>query len=165
MKRIIFIIATLFTSLTLSAQIEYIGNYVDNSWLNNNFGRDYKIVSGEYNENGYIINGRIVINNRMELCTSRNGRCDTITIEEVFSDPSEIQRNAEWFFIDNQCSIISRNIHDGFNEKDFFDLSYKGEHVVGIRLITLTARAHGSYNSYGEYFPSYYRKRIIATGL
>ena len=134
-------------------------------WLRNNFGSSYTIVTGHFDrETGYLISGKVGIKT-MTLETSRNGKCNFISIESDISMPQQIQDDAERFFENNGCSRIQKNIQDGINDDGFYKLEFEGEKRSGFHTIFLRAAALGSYNGFGKYFPTYYRKTIHCPGL
>ena len=165
MRYSISILMALLLCANVQAQINYIGKYVDEQWLDSEFGSNYIVTEGQYDgETGYLISGKISVGN-MELSTSRNGRCDMVSIEKSISVPSKIQEDAERFFNHNNCSRFKRSVHDGISGDQVYELTYEGERIIGSRVISLTAKARGSYNSFGAYFPSFYRQLIVASGL
>lgn len=165
MKRFLILLFCLLLSATAFCQINYIGNYVDEQWLKKEFGESYTITAGDFNrDSGYLINGKVVIGS-MEIETSRNGRCDMITIESKYSDVKRIKEDADRFFSYNYCTNVKKSVHDGISTDHTYELTYEGSRLIGSRYISLYAKAMGSYNGYGTFFPSFYRKTIVASGL
>ncbi|MBR4133982.1 MAG: hypothetical protein IKU04_05615 [Bacteroidales bacterium] len=163
--RSLFLLIAILLGVNAQAQINHIGKYVDKKWLDSEFGSNYIVTAGQFDrETGYLVGGRISVGN-MELSTSRNGRCDMVSIEKSISVPNKIQEDAERFFSDNNCSGVKRSVHDGINGDLLYELTYEAERIIGGRVISLTAKARGSYNSFGAYFPSFYRQLIVTSGL
>lgn len=166
MKKTLIILLALFaiSCVNAIAQINYIGRYIDEKWLNNEFGSNYIIKSGQFDrETGFLVRGEVSVGN-MTLNTSRRGICNSISISSSISSTKKIKEDAERFFTYNNFAIKNRFIDDGINKDETFELLYEGERHINGKYVTITAKARGSYNSFGEYFPSFYYKYIIAVG-
>jgi len=150
--------------IAIAQQINYIGRYVNKKWLENEFGNIFIVRSGEFDrETGFLVRGKVSIGN-MTLETSRRGICNLISIKSSPQDTKKLKEDAESFFRNNNCTIKRRTIEDGINRDDTYELLYEGELYINGKYVTVRAKAMGSYNSFGQYFSSFYYKDIIAVG-
>lgn len=174
---ILILVAVPFSSMAQNV-VQYIGNEVTKEWLFNFFdNHTYNIISGSFDtENKPLLNGEVVgfrYGRKATISTTSIGRCYSIYMDlPIDATPREIKQNADQIMISNGCQIIKEDFYDGLNAdmgEMFVDLDYEGRVQRGynfstLYVITLWIQAHGSYNSFGKYFPNIYNLHCVGTG-